>query len=145
MRTNKLSIEWLRRIYFSNIVNEVIMTISNFWKKPKINSFPPLRSFKNLLSSFFFCWLVFVLLVGFGLICVFVRLKRFRRKKWLVIALITSRAILLLFVYSNKNNIKTFWYYSHNILIKHLQILTSTHQKWISKLSVLNFELDKAW
>ena len=45
----------------------------------------------------------------------------------------------------NLNNIKTFWYYSHNILIKHLQILTSTHQKWISKLSVLNFELDKAW
>ena len=110
MRTNKLSIEWLRRIYFSNIVNEVIMTISNFLKKPKINNFPPLRSFKNMLPSLFFfcCWLVFVLFVGFGLICVLVCLKRFRRKKWLAIALITSRAILLLFVYSNKNNIKTF-------------------------------------
>ena len=53
-----------------------------------------------------------------------------------------------LFVYSHKNNIKMFWYYSHNILIrllrspKHLLLLTSVHWIWMKKQSSVIFELD---
>ena len=71
----------------SSIVNEVTRTISNFFKKRKINSFLPLRKFcaRELVAFAAFRSLVFVLLVGFGLICVFVRLNFFCKKKknWL--------------------------------------------------------------
>ena len=50
--------------------------------KRKITNFPPLRSFcaRKNVAFVVFCSLVFVLLVGFGLICVFVRSKSFRKK-----------------------------------------------------------------
>ena len=82
------------------IGNEVIMTISVFFKKRKIAIFPPLRSFcaEKIVAFVVFCSLNFVVLVGFDLICVFVRLKIFRKKaiKWLKIVLITSITILLI-------------------------------------------------
>ena len=54
----------------------------HFFKKRKTNDFHPLRSFsaRKIVAFNIFCLLVFVLLVGFGLICVFVRLKFFRKK-----------------------------------------------------------------
>ena len=70
-------IGWLRGIYFSSIVIEVIRTISSFHKKHKINNFPPPRNFAVMV----FCSLVFILLVGFGLIYVFVHLKFFVKEK----------------------------------------------------------------
>ena len=53
------------------------------FKKRKITNFPPLRSFSARKIVIFagFCSLNFVLLVGFDLISVFVRLKFFRKKK----------------------------------------------------------------
>ena len=81
----------------SSIVNEAIRTISRlliifFYEKIlsvkkapkcKITNFPLLRcSFAQKIVAFAaFCSLVFVLLVGFGLIYIFVRLKFFRKKK----------------------------------------------------------------
>ena len=68
--------------------------------KRKITNFPPLRSFYALKHFAFvvFSSLVFVLLVGFGLICVLVRSKSFRKKKidWLEIVLIASYKLVLL-------------------------------------------------
>ena len=67
----------------SSIVNEVTRTISNFFKKRKINSFLPLRKFCawELVAFAAFRSLAFVLLVGFGLICLFVPLTFFCKKK----------------------------------------------------------------
>ena len=51
---------------------------------------------RKLVTFVVFCWLVFVLLVGFGLIWVFVRSKSFRKKtNRFEIVLITSFTILL--------------------------------------------------
>ena len=52
---------------------------------------------QKIVAFVVFCLLVFVLLVDFGLICVFVRLKSFRKKKInrLEIVPITSFTILL--------------------------------------------------
>ena len=52
---------------------------------------------QKIVAFVVFCLLVFVLLVDFGLICVFVRLKSFHKKKLnrLEIVLITSFTILL--------------------------------------------------
>ena len=51
--------------------------------KGKINNFPPLKSFcaQKIVAFNVFYLLVFVLFVGFDLICVFVCLKFFRNKK----------------------------------------------------------------
>ena len=83
-------------VYFSSIRNEFIRTISslliffflqkNFIRtkaaKCKINNFPPLRSFFMQKAVVFVvsCSFIFVLLVCFGLICIFVRLKVFHKK-----------------------------------------------------------------
>ena len=71
---------WFFLSIISSMVNEVIKKISNFFKKRKIINFPPLRSFcaRKTVAFVVFCSLNFVLLVGFDLICVFVRLKFFR-------------------------------------------------------------------
>ena len=90
---------------------EVIKTISiqffftkKFWAKRKgpkckANDFTLLRSFamQNIFAFVVFCLLNFVLLVDFGLIYVFVRLKSFPKKRinWLETVLITSFTILL--------------------------------------------------
>ena len=65
--------------------------------KCKANDFILLRSFAMQNIVVVFCLLNFVLLVDFGLIYVFVRLKPFRKKRinWLEIVLITSFTILL--------------------------------------------------
>ena len=54
-----------------------------FFKERKTSDSSPLRSFcaRKTVAFAIFCSLVFVLLVGFCLICVFVRLTFFRRKK----------------------------------------------------------------
>ena len=85
MRRNKFLIGWLRGVYFSSIVNEVIKTISIFLRnaKKKKTGFPPLRRFcaRKTVAFVVFSSLVFVLFGGFGLICVFVRLKLFGKRK----------------------------------------------------------------
>ena len=49
--------------------------------KHKTNNFHLLRSFcARKIVTFVFCLLIFVLLVGFGLICIFVHLKSFCKK-----------------------------------------------------------------
>ena len=61
--------------------------------KPKINNFLHFKNFcaQKIVAFVVFCLLVFVLLVGFGLICIFVRLKFFVKKtNRFEIVLITS-------------------------------------------------------
>ena len=55
-----------------------------FFEKRKINNFPPLRSFcaPKTVAFVVFCFLVFVLLLGFCLIWLFVRSKCFLQKNW---------------------------------------------------------------
>ena len=100
----KLLTEELRRQgmlvgdHMNNAVNEIIRTISIFFKKCKIKYFTPLRTFsaRKIVAFVVFCSPVFDLLVGFGLIYVFVRSRFFRKKKnWFEIVLITSFTILL--------------------------------------------------
>ena len=121
MCTDKFSIGELIGVHVSGIVNELIRTISSqfsffffFCKKilsvqkapkPKTNDFHPLRSFcasENLLPLLFFVHLFLFLLVGSGLIYLFVHLKSFRKKiiNWLEIVVITSFTILLILVFS---------------------------------------------
>ena len=71
-------------VHVNSIVNEVIKTISILFKKGKLNDFPALRRFCACKTVAFvvFCSLVFVFLVGFGLICVFLCLKFFCKKIW---------------------------------------------------------------
>ena len=67
--------------------------------KCKTNNFQPLKSFcvRKIVAFVVFCLLVFVLLVGFGLICIFVSSKCFRKKiKWSEIVLITSSTIIFI-------------------------------------------------
>ena len=83
----------------SSIVNEVISEISVFFKTHKITNFPPIRRFYAQKTIVFvvFCSLVFVLLVGFCLICVFMGSKSFVIKNInsLKTVLITSFTMLL--------------------------------------------------
>ena len=89
----------------SSIVNEVTRTISNFFKKRKINSFLPLRKFcaRELVAFAAFRSLVFVLLVGFGLICVFVRLNFFCKKKKIGLGYLQSKMYLYAFIFICEN------------------------------------------
>ena len=70
-----------------------------FFKRRKITNFLPLRSCcaQKIVAFVVFWSLNFVLLVGDNLICVFVRLKFFRKKRmnWLKIFFIISFTILL--------------------------------------------------
>ena len=79
---------------------EVIRTISVLFKKRKINNFPPLRSFsaRKKVAFVVLCSFSFVLLVGFGSICVFMRSRFFckKKKKKKVIFLITLFTTLLM-------------------------------------------------
>ena len=106
MRTNKPSKDGLIGVHVSSMVNEVIRTISREFifalrknspnaPKLKTNDFHPLKSFcaRKIVAFVVFCLLNFVLLVGFGLICVFVCSKLLRKK--IEIVLITSFTILL--------------------------------------------------
>ena len=54
----------------------------HFFKKRKINNFPPLRSFpaRKIVAFVGFCSLNFVLSVSFGLIYVFVRSNLFPKR-----------------------------------------------------------------
>ena len=86
---SKLLTEELRRQgmlvgdHMNSAVNEIIRTISIFFKKCKIKYFTPLRTFsaRKIVAFVVFCSPVFDLLVGFGLIYVFVRSRFFRKKK----------------------------------------------------------------
>ena len=46
-------------------------------------------AFLKIVAFFIFCSLNFILLVGFGLMCIFVRAKSFRKKNWFGVVLIT--------------------------------------------------------
>ena len=92
MRTNKPSIGGLIGVHVSSIVQkhqnakETIFTLLEVFVRAKTFAFVVFGS------------LIFVLLVGFGLIYVFVRSKSFCKTKkinWLEIVLITSHTILL--------------------------------------------------
>ena len=92
-------------------------------QKRKTNSFHTLRSFvrAETCSLFISCSLIFVLLVGFGLIYVFVRLKCFgKKRKRLEIVLITSYTIILKCTPSNppfRNLFLSIYFYLPESLI----------------------------
>ena len=96
MSTNKLSTSRLIGEHANSIVNKAIRTILSLFifffekilslkksPKRKINNFPPLRGFSAQKSVAFivFCLIVFILLVSFCLICIFLHLNLFVKKK----------------------------------------------------------------
>ena len=97
MSTNKLSTSRLIGEHASSIVNKAIRTILSLFfffffekflslkksLKRKIDNFPPLTGFSAQKSVAFivFCLIVFVLLVSFCLICIFLHLNLFVKKK----------------------------------------------------------------
>ena len=94
-----------------------------FFKKSKINNFPPLRGFcVQKPVAFVFCSLIFVLLVVFGLICIFVRSRFFCNKKVSrsEIVLVTSFIILLactLSTHLTRLFVRTYFYLWSSVTI----------------------------